>query len=241
MNLKLLTLLVLVLGLAASLQAAVPLDLTINDATGFINGGYFVQVPDQSTGTGVIQPFLHIQKNGIESGYNSDDPQPDAVSPWTKALALDDVPVVGMGGINYRQFLLDINEDSGGSNELLSLDKLSLYVGDDPNALGTKIWDMDAGPDGNTWIKLDYALESGSGSGDMLAYIPDSLFTGGSFVNLYSQFGEQGGGEKKGLGSSDGFEEWAVIGPSSPVPEPGVILAALSILCPAGLIFRRKK
>lgn len=237
MNLRMLMLLVLVLGLGASVQAAVPLDLTVNDATGFINGGYFVQVPDQSTGTGVIQPFLLIQKNGVEEGFNSDSPEPDAVSPWTKALALGDVPVVD----GYREFLLDINE-AGGGNELLSLDQLKLYVGDDPNALGTEVWDMDAGPDGDTWIKLDYSLESGSGSGDMLAYIPDDLFTGGSFVNLYSQFGAQGNARNEnGLASSDGFEEWAVIGASNPVPEPGVILAALSVLCPAGLIFRRKK
>jgi len=235
-----LLLLVLVVGLSAAVQAAIPLDLTVNDATGYINNGYFVQVPDQSTGTGVIQPFLHIQKNGVESGYNSDSPLPDAVSPWTKALALSDVPIVGIGGVDYREFLLDINENSGGSNELLSLDSLSLYIGNDPNALGTKIWDMDAGPDGDTWIKLDYSLESGSGSGDMLAYIPSDLFTGGSFVNLYSQFGAEGT-KTNGLDASDGFEEWAVVGPSSPVPEPGVILAALSILCPAGLMFRRKK
>lgn len=241
MNLRMVMLLVLVLGLGASVQAAVPLDLTSHGTSGWINDAYFVQVdPTGSTGTGVIQPFLHIQKNGVESGFNSDSPLPDAVSPWTTALALSDVPVVGIGGINYREFLLDINESSGGLNELLSLDKLSLYIGDDPNALGTKIWDMDAAPGGNTWIKLDYSLESGSGDGDMLAYIPNSLFTGGSFVNLYSEFGAQGTKEN-GLDASDGFEEWAVREVSNPIPEPGVVLAALSVLCPAGFIFRRKK
>ena len=40
----------------------------------------------------------------------------------------------------------------------------------------TAIYDLDAG--GDNWIKLDYSLNSGSGSGDMVAYIPNSLFTG---------------------------------------------------------------
>lgn len=233
MNLRMLILLALVLGFASSVQAE--LDLTDHATSGYINDAYFVQVdPDGSTGTGIIQPFLHIQKNGIEHGYNTDSPLPDAVSPWTKSLALGDIPVVMIGEDKYREFLLDINE-SGGGNELLSLDKLSLYIGSDPNALGTEIWNMDA--DGDTWIKLDAFLESGSGDGDMRAYIPDELFTGGSFVNLYSQFGAQGGV----LDASDGFEEWAVREVSAPVPEPGVILAALSILGPAGLVFRRRK
>ena len=39
------------------------LDLTTAGASGFINGAFFQQVPDQSTGTGVIDPFVRLSTN----------------------------------------------------------------------------------------------------------------------------------------------------------------------------------
>jgi hypothetical protein len=71
------------------------------------------------------------------------------------------------------------------------------------------IYDMDTG--GDNQIELDYNLNSGSGSGDMFAYIKDSLFTGGSFVTLYSKFGPPPSA------NNDGYEEWAVRTATLPV------------------------
>jgi hypothetical protein len=213
------------------------LELLTHGSSGEINDAFFVQVdPENSTGTGVIQPFLHIQKKGVEEGYNTDyTPHqfPEADSPWTESLLLDDVPIITLDdGLDYRQFLLDVNENSGGLNEFISLDKLHIFLGSSgnltgyPSGLGALVWDMDAGPEGDMWIKLDYSLEAGSGDGDMWAYIPASLFTRPEYVDLpylylYSMFGDEGT-PANGLDACDGFEEWAV---REPIPEPTSLLA----------------
>jgi len=135
-------------------------------------------------------------------------------------LRLDSIPIVEIGGVRYREFILDINEDknsAGGS--YLSLDKFKLYLADvgslnnfdestytlsgtAPDGSGsyvaTKIYDMDGLKDSS--IGMDYALNSGSGKGvDLVARIPDAFFktADGSdyvapYVYLYSSFGEVG-------------------------------------------------
>jgi len=217
------------LVLAGPGSAAV-LDLTTAGASGFVNGAFFQQVAPQPTGTGVIDSFLRLQANGLEQGYNTGarpvefDQKTDPN--FTRNLLLSDVPVVNLNGTAYRQFLLDINESSGQNREFLSLDKLQIFQSDTPNVnsysnLGTKIYDL--APNS---IYLDYSLNHGSGSGDMFAYIPDSLFDPTTpYVYLYSLFGNEMGAD----GTSDaGFEEWAVLQGQTPVNE---------IPAPATLIF----
>ena len=111
---------------------------------------------------------------------------------------------------------------------------------------------MDAGADNS--VKLDYALNSGSGSGDMLLYVPEANFATatGPYVYLYSKFGLPIPGDSSNVsadeGSDAGFEEWAAgkkgpngtivpITPGNPVPEPG---ALTSIAFAAALIRRRR-
>ena len=78
---------------------------------------------------------------------------------------------------------------------------------------------------------LDYALNGGSGQGDMPAYVPESLFEGlGDYIYLYSRFGENSPAD-------DGFEEWAHGVGDSVVPEP----ATLFFLCGGTLILGRKR
>lgn len=206
----------------------------------FTNAAIFQQVSPQPTGSGVIDSFVRVQANGIEQGYNTDF-RPvqfdENTSPiFTRSLLLSSVPIVNVGGINYRQFLLDINEPNGGDNELLSLDELRFYLGASGNLTGynagtkqlaglSAIYDLDTGTD--NFIKLDYSLNSGSGSGDMFAYIPASFFTGpNQFVYLYSKFGVN-------FPAGAGFEEWAVLTPTqTPIPEP----TSLTLLA-TGLLF----
>lgn len=202
-------------------------DLTTAGSSGAINGAQFFQYSaDLPTGSGVFGPFLRIQQNGVESGYNTNGPlEFDTKSgAFTHAIQLGDIPLIN----GYRQFSLDINESSSGTNPLLSLDQVQLFVTNNANLTGysagtfagaTKVYDMD-NPAGspatpNNWVKLDYTTSgSGSGRADMLMYVPDAYFTAGgatasSYIVMYSKFGTVFGADG-GLSATAGFEEWSI-------------------------------
>jgi hypothetical protein len=221
--------------------------------SGTINGAIYQWIDAQSTGTGVIDSFVRIDDNdGDSEAYNttvdgvldngSDDPH-------NHAITLGQVPIVTIDGTEYRQFLLDVNENSGNDSEFISLDELQLFISGTANQSvetftadivdinGTLVYDMDALED--SYVYLDYSLNSGSGSGDMFAYIPSALFGNNddSFVYLYSAFGETNGPlvpQDRGpdqpsapFGEEDaGFEEWAILEatPREIVPEPATII-----------------
>ena len=198
------------------------LDLTTAGASGFINLAFFQQIPDQSTGTGVIDPFVRLSTNdSCEQGYGTTGrplPFDENSSPtFTHDLLLSNVPTVTVGGIQYLQFLLDINQTS--ANPLLSLEQIRIYQSNTAGVkstnladLGTLVYNLDGA--GDRYIKLDYSLNSGSGSGDMFAYIPKNLFDlTKTNIYFFSEFGEH-------FNQNDGFEEWATLTPSAPVPEP---------------------
>jgi hypothetical protein len=216
------------IGLCVPANAAPTVDLTTSGSDGWINLAYFSQIDSQSTGSGVLDPFVRLSTNQtIVQGYNT-DARPllldENNSPqFTRSLLLNDVPTVDIGGTSYREFLLDINQKGNVCGRLLSLDTIEIYMAGagnltgSPGSLGALIYDMDDGDD--NWIGLDYKLNHGSGSGDMLAYIPDDLFVGGDYVYLYSRFGEN-------WANNAGFEEWAVRTgePLPAVPAPASIM-----------------
>jgi hypothetical protein len=213
------------------------LDLTTAGSSGYIGDAYFMQVDPQPTGSGYIHSFVRVSTNqDVEQGYNTDarplEFDENSSPEFTRALLVDDVPIYNLDGTAYRGFLLDINQTK--SDSYLSLDGLEIFLADEgdrsgyPSNLGTKIYDLDA--DGDNWIKLDYALNHGSGTGDMMAYIPDNLFTGGSYIYLYSIFGQS---EDSAFPNNDGYEEWATI------PSPtALILGCIGISC-TGWLRRR--
>jgi hypothetical protein len=221
---------VMVFTFAAS---AAIVDLTTAGSSGTVNGAIFEQINPQATGTGVINSFVEIGGNtDVVHAYNTtvnnvlDNGSSDV---FNHALLLTAVPIVNISGTDYRQFLLDINQT--GADPLLSLDDIQVFVSNTPNqsvttfdgngvlqlADATLVYRLDTLAVDN-YILLDYSLNTGSGSGDMFMYIPDSVFTGGQYVYLYSLFGEN-------HNNNDGFEEWAVL-EATVVPEP----ASLSLL-----------
>jgi hypothetical protein len=231
----------------ADVRADMTLDLTTSGASGYINGAYFVQGNYASAGTGVIESFVRIQTNqAVEQGFNT-DARPlqfhENNSPqFTRSLLLADVPVVSINGVDYREFLLDINEANGRKKSFLSLDAIEIYLADVGDIgryrdLGTAVYDLDAGS-GDHWIKLDAALGSGSGSGDMRAYIPSALFVGGDYVYLYSVFGGK-------YANDGGYEEWSVRQVETPpavhAPAPGAALLSGIGLSLAGWLRRRQR
>jgi hypothetical protein len=230
-----------------SSAGAISLDLTTAGSSGTVNGALFQQIDPQSTGTGVIDPFLRVQATGTEAGFNTGlSPMPDVkTGTWTHELLLTDVPIVTIGGVQYYQFLLDINQTS--ANPLLSLHELEIWTKsgtlaeansyDDLAAGGaTKKYDLDSGPDGDSKIELNYLLNPGSGAGDMFAYIPVAVLGTGSLnVYLYCEFGAPNA-------TNDGFEEWAVLkaAGTTGVPDASTSVALLGMgLIAVGTLKRR--
>ena len=211
----------------ASAQAAV-VDLTAG-GSGFAEGAFFqwTDLNHNAVGTGVIDPFVRIQANGTEQGYNTDgrpvpfDEKTNAND--THSLLFSTVPHVNLNGTDYREFLLDVAEPGNDDTTFISLDQLKLWLMDEPDinttdlsSFGTPLFDL-----GENSVLVRGDLNPGNGKGDVLVYIPDELFTGDNpYLYFYSQFGD----------SDASFEEWAVChqvggclgggGNNHTVPEP---------------------
>ena len=238
---------------AASSAQAITLDLTCIGCSGEINDALYTQIDPQATGTGVINTFAQISPTGntdTSGAYNTTSNNTlsnGADDPHNHSIFLGDVPIVTVNGVDYYEFILDVNEaDRMGIDKYVSLDEVQIFVGGTENASfdtftagildhdGTLVYQMDAGTD--SWVGLDFQLNSGSGSGDMQLLVEVSAFAGfgpDDVVTLYSEFGLQGntsdGVPMGDYGQSDGFEEWAIGegtggGTTPPVPEPTAAL-----------------
>jgi hypothetical protein len=89
---------------------------------------------------------------------------------------------------------------------------------------------------------MDYRLDSGSGSGDMFAYLPYDLLSSytNKYLYLFSEFGASG----DSLATNDGFEEWARVDgepPASSVPEPTTLLLLGAGLAGSAFMRRRRR
>jgi hypothetical protein len=250
-GLKLFLITVFLFGiLSTAAWASITVDLTsptnFPNNSGTINGAIFTQMDAGAQGTGNIDPFLRIQATGTESSYNlgiegtsNDHPAPaTAIKPlddkdvggsqYNHSLLLSTVPVVNIGGTDYREFSLDLHESISATGRFISMDQLKIFQSAngalvDPLGL-TPIYNLDAGDLGNV-VLLNSELNGGSGNGDMLAYIPSNLFTQ-QYVYLYSSFGASTlvtGLNPSGDWSTDStFEEWSVRIGEEPPPPPGI-------------------
>ena len=218
------------------------IDLTAPPTTVQVANAIYETSDARSTGTGVINPFVRVQANGTEQGYNtSTRPVPfdeNTTANYMHDVQLQDLAVNNINGTDYVTFLLDSNQSGNQVATLLSLDQVKMYVSPtnghnstNLSTLGTLIYDLDATTD--NWVLLDSQLNSGSGQGDMLLHVPLSLFTpfsAQSYFTLYSQFGTHNA-------SNAGPEEWKTVGGSVSltlfsVPEP----SSLALLSVGGLI-----
>ena len=212
--------------LAPATVSATELNCTVSCSTLF-EGAYWVTVNAQSTGTGVIDSFVRISGNTqIVDGHNTSGRpllNDENNSPnFTRNLQIENIPLfdpaVIPGSGLYYEFLLDINQN--GSEPLLSLDQVVICLSTSPDLTAANqcptaniVYNLDAS--GNNNVKMDYNLNSGSGSGDLFLYVPVGAFgavTPDTYVYLFSIFGQTTylDGQGNLYGNNDGFEEWAV-------------------------------
>jgi hypothetical protein len=192
----------------------------------------------QTAGTGTIDPFLSIQANGVEEGYNSvAQPLDTKRAPqYTHELQLSELTTSTIAGVEYYSFLLDINESNNAANSMISLDALKIYTSatlqglvTDVDTLGTKRFDLDLPTD--SFIKYD-DLNSGSGQADIAFFIPTSAFLTASptdYVYMYQKFGSSFTADAA-LNSDSGFEETRLAGELVIVPEVGSVVPLIAVL-----------
>ncbi len=176
---------------------------------------------NQSSGTGVFQPFVRLQHSPTEAGYNTNGtPDLDTkVGSWTHAIKLSDIPVVTISGVNYWELFNDINETN--STPYVSLNKVEAYVTSDPNLTGYPFGSSATLAYAFSGAILINDVNSGSGRADLRYRIPLSGITIPSdcgYLNaacstyfvLYSEWGTTGVSGGHNYNSDGGFEEWKV-------------------------------
>ncbi|MFZ3375930.1 MAG: hypothetical protein WA183_10285 [Chthoniobacterales bacterium] len=219
---------------AGVLFATTPAQATIVDLihgdSGTINGAVFDFTTAQPTGTGVIQPFLRVQNDPVEQGYNTSGapvPFDDKAGPWTQDVTLANLQAttVIVGNTSYFKLLPDINQSN--SHPLLSLDQLQFYTSPTGSQTTTNVSSIGAlrysfSP--GDAVYMDASRNHGSGSGDMYAYIPTNTFAGTSssdFVYMYCHFGNT-------YPSNGGFEGWSRV--VAPIPEADTFFPVIGLI-----------
>jgi uncharacterized repeat protein (TIGR01451 family) len=174
---------------------------------------------NQSSGTGIFDPFVRLQGSPTEAGYNTDGTVQFATKSgqWTKAIPASAIPVVdcdgpGSGTALCWELFVDINESN--TAKYVSLNEVEVWLTQDSELSGypanfltdaTKVYDFSG-------AILIHDVNQGSGRGDLRYLIPVQEFESGDFFVLYSQWGTTTGAAPDGKtwGSEGGFEEWKV-------------------------------
>jgi hypothetical protein len=202
---------------------------------------------DHPTGTGVYNPFLTVQNDPWEQGYNSSAGNFDTKREpqWNHEIKFSDLQVTTINGLQYFGFSVDINEPNG-NKAGISLDAFRLFTSatlqsstsTDSNgffngSLGVLRYDLGA----NQVLYNDQ--NTGSGGGDINIYIPVSAFAGtnaNDYVYLYQRWGNSDA-------SQGGFEETSLIRGLAPVPEMSAFFPIVGLLVAVGStsLLRRRR
>jgi len=239
----------------AGIAQATVVDLINNDMGSFTNqyGTTIIQFTQpQPTGTGYIDPFLRVQANGTEQGYNTSGVTPaapfdDKAGIWTHDIKFSDLQAtaISLNGQQYFVIMVDLNEPNG-AKSTISLTNLQFYTSStggktttNLSQLGTLRYSMDTGGGDNT-VEFDAARNHGSGSGDAFLYIPASAFAGtnpNDFVYMYVNFGNAD------MTTAGGFEEFTLVRNLAPVPEMSALFPIVGLLVAVGStsILRRRR
>lgn len=155
-------------------------------------------------GSGNSNPFLRVrtsQGSTTEKGYNTDGTKEfDTQSQGTKAIRLSNLPKIRIDNVDYYEFRIDLNESN--SNPQISLTKLQIFQSNVGNLTGYdtntgKLAGLNPKINFNGSVLMDASLNSGSGVGDTLVYLPANLFSGNPYLYFYVEF----------QGADSGFEE----------------------------------
>jgi len=196
-------------------------DMTPPLTTVTINGAIFeVFNPTDPSGSGLFDAFVRLSSNklviqGYNTSYRPLQFEENNSGTFTKSALLSAVPQFNINGVIYREFQLDINQNTPIPSRYETLDNVELYESDSTlgflcgypfdgsvtcgsNNSGTMVYGMDVGED--NFMVLDYTNNTGSGKRDLKLLVPNNLFNqsqacvyGGAGcttdVTLYSKFG----------------------------------------------------
>ncbi|WP_436169378.1 hypothetical protein, partial [Bosea sp. LjRoot9] len=196
-----------------------------------LNDGAILEATSVGSGTGNYDSFLRLQANGTEEGFNTDQGGNvlDNKSSFTDSLKFGGIATVTIGGIEYIEFRLDLNESDSGGNPQISLNDFKVYISGAPATLSDFNNATDSFGAGFTQVfdlagtQALFDTNSGSGTDDYRVLIPLSSFeaagaTAASYVTLYSNLGGAGANASNG-----GFEEWRVLASTASVePVPAI-------------------
>ena len=209
------------------------IDLTTLDAQETHNGAIWTQ-GGVLAGTGLFDPFLTLQSNtDTERGYNTipAGQEFDAFfgGDRTHPIRASAIPEVEVGGVLYREFLLDANDQ--GADTHMSIDEFKIFLDpannltaylDSDNSFGgvvkSPIYDLDAGDDTTVFL-LSQGLEAGSGVSDVAVLVPNTAFPAecrygapvsdcSLWLYVYTAMGGEGIVDEIDWNVTAGFEEW---------------------------------
>jgi len=202
----------------------------------------------------VVEQGYNTSQGGNGQGYLDTKRVPQ----WNHDFHLGDLATQTIDGKDYYAFELDANETGNGNGaRLLSIDNIRVYTSptDTATSVGSVLASLDnlgtlryaqnpllnatGGFNTDNTVKIDASRSeggstSGSGSSDMIVYIPVDNFAGADkadFVYFYNLNGVN-------ITSDSGFEEWRAF---TTVPDGGTSLVLLgSALTALGIFAGRR-